>query len=145
MSIQDFDNLTTALADRAISRRRALQMAAASVLGAAALGLAAGEAQATHGECARRGAGCCRDGSHDGSKGCRCIRTASGKRRCVHPCCAPNDTIPRACNSNAECDDNELCMSSDCCNDQSVGFVGVCARRCDTPRDFTCGQPFPSC
>ena len=139
MSIQDFDNLTAALADRAISRRRALKMAAASVLGAAGLGLAAGEAHAAHGECPRRGAGCERACRHDGGKDCRCIRTVSGNRRCVYPCCSPKPEGRQFCNYTSECAGTEVCVRSTCCGDPGL-LRGVCMRRCDASRDFTCNE-----
>jgi len=138
VSIQDFDNLTAALANRAISRRRALQMAAASALGAVGLGLAAGEAQAAP-MCPRRGAACERACSNDRGKDCRCIRTTAGNRRCVYPCCEPNDTQVRGCNVVGDCRDTEFCMRTTCC-DTPAGFEGVCVRRCDASRDFTCGD-----
>jgi len=138
VSIQDFDNLAAALADRAISRRRALKMAAASVLGAAGLGLAAGEAQAAP-TCPRRGAGCERACKNDRGKDCRCIRTVSGNRRCVYPCCTPNSLGRIYCNSTSECGDTEVCVRSLCCGDPGL-FAGVCMRRCDASRNFTCSD-----
>ena len=138
MSIQDFDNLTAALADRAISRKRALQMAAASALGVAGLGLAAGEAEARHGTCPRNGTGCCRDCRHDRGKSCRCIRTTGGNRRCVYPCCEPNDDSVRGCDHSGDCRLNEVCMRTACCDTPS-GFEGVCVRECDARRP-DCGD-----
>jgi len=135
VSNQDFDNLTAALADRSISRRRALKMAAASALGAVGLGVAAGEAQAAP-TCPRRGAGCdtlCRNTN----KECSCIRTVRGDRVCVYQCCTPNYTEVRGCNGNGNCRGAEVCMRSDCCP-TPAGFEGVCVRRCDRSSDFTC-------
>ena len=141
MSIQDFDNLTAALADRAISRRRALQMAAASALGVAGLGLAAGEAHASHGTCPRRRAGCCRDCRNDAGKSCRCIRKTNGDRTCVYPCCEPNATEVEGCNRDGQCSsDNEVCMRTSCCGDPPGDFEGVCVRRCRASRDFDCND-----
>ena len=139
MSIQDFDNLTAALADRSISRRRALKMAAASELGAAGLGIAAGEAHATHNECPRRGVGCCRNCTHTGNKVCICVRRISdGRRVCVHQCCP--ETGPAGgigagteCDANTDCPENEICIrrgSCDRCADPASNLGGVCMRRC---------------
>jgi len=135
VSIQDFDNLTAALANRAISRKRALQMAAASALGAAGLGLAAGEAHATHNECPRRGHGCCRDCTHTGGRQCVCVKNVAGKRRCVRQCCP---TTVRQCNSNAECPSGDICIRKGSCA-RCLGTTasdpnkeGVCMRRCDS-------------
>jgi len=144
VSIQDFDNLTAALADRAISRRRALQMAAASALGAAGLGLAAGEAQATHNECPRRGAGCCRNCTHTGGKVCICVRRISdGRRVCVHQCCPDpaND-----CTTVADCPAGQQCIRTGSCAECATAATnepGVCMVRCGEPTPTTANcDPF---
>ena len=135
MSIQDFDNLTAALADRAISRRRALQMAAASALGAAGLNLAAGEAQATHNECPRRGAGCCRNCVHTGSRVCICVRNINGDRRCVHQCC-PTESYINECEDSGDCPAGQICIRRNSCAqcaDVAPTQPGVCMVRCGEP------------
>ena len=146
MSIQDFDNLTAALADRAISRRRALQMAAASALGAAGLGLATGEAQATHNECPRRGAGYCRNCEHTGGKVCICVRNTNGDRRCVPQCC-PGAT---PCDANTDCPGGQICIRTNSCAECTIQTIqpaqtapGVCMVRCaePTPDPMAC-SPF---
>jgi hypothetical protein len=132
VSIQDFDNLTAALADMAVSRCRALQMAAASALGAVGLGMAAREAEAAP-TCPRRGTGCekaCRD---DRGKDCRC----------VYPCCTPNATEPQYCNRSGDCNAPEVCMRTTCCGTPPAGFAGVCVRECEASRDFTCSELEP--
>ena len=143
MSIQDFDNLTAALADRAISRRRALQLAAASALGVAGLGMAAREAHATHNECPRRGAGCCRNCVHTGSRVCICVRNTAGNRRCVHQCCPIMHTF---CEFTEDCPGGQICIrasggSSTCCGETPTG--GLCMYRCAeaTPAATEC-DPF---
>jgi len=151
VSIQDFDNLTAALADRAISRKRALQMAAASALGAAGLGLAAGEAQASHIECPRRRSGCCRNCVHTGGKVCACVRRNSdGARVCVHQCCP--ETGPASgigagteCTVSTDCPENEICIrraNCDKCAPANPTKSGVCMLRCaaDTPTNLECEQ-----
>ena len=131
MSIQDFDNLTAALADRAISRKRALRLAAASALGAAGVGLAAGEAQATHDQCPRRGHGCCRRCEHTGSRVCVCVKDIAGNRRCVRRCCP---TTRVECDERGDCPTGDICIrrrSCAACAPASPTEPGVCMRRCD--------------
>jgi hypothetical protein len=126
MSGEDFDSLTRALGSRAISRRRALQLAAASALGAAGLGMATREVEARP-TCPRR-AGC--DRRCTGTrKDCRCIRTTEGSRVCVHPCCS---TLP--CSRSSQCPGTDVCLQSPCCEGQRV-----CTRRCNRPRPCPVG------
>jgi hypothetical protein len=136
VSIQDFDNLAAAVADRAVSRRRALQMAAAGALGAVGLGLAAGEAQAA--TCPRRGVGCSRCCNNTGRKRCVCLRTVDGNRHCVYQCCPEN---LRGCNRGGQCGQNERCIRaggrSNCCGTVD-NFDGVCMRRCEASRPDNC-------
>jgi hypothetical protein len=127
VSTQDFDDLTRALASRTISRRRALQLAAASALGAAGLGVATREAEAAP-TCPRRGAGCDRF-CRNTNKLCFCIRTLSGKRVCVHGCCSN-----RTCNSRGDCRRTEVCMKSGCCNEGQP----TCVTRCTERRPDNC-------
>jgi hypothetical protein len=127
VSSEDFDNLTRALASQTISRRRALRLAAASVLGAAGLSVAAREAEAAP-SCPRRGAGCERRCTNT-RKDCSCIRTVSGRRRCVHPCCSG-----RRCNSGDDCRRTEVCMKTGCCAEQPT-----CVTLCTEPRPGYCG------
>jgi hypothetical protein len=128
VSSEDFDNLTRALANRTISRRRALRLAAASVLGAAGLGVAAREAEAAP-RCPRRGSGCLRK-CRNTRKLCFCIRTVSGRRRCVHPCCSG-----RRCNSGDDCRRTEVCMRTGCCPEQPT-----CVTLCTERRPDYCGE-----
>jgi hypothetical protein len=78
---RSFDDLASGVASGTISRRRALKLAGASLLGAAGLLGVANPAQAAT-MCPRRGAGCFRE-CRNTRKLCYCIRTASGSRRCV--------------------------------------------------------------
>jgi hypothetical protein len=121
VSSEDFDSLTKALANRTISRRRALRLAAASALGAAGLGVATREAEAAP-SCPRRGAGCDRR-CRDTNKECFCIRTVSDRRRCVHPCCSG-----RRCNSGDDCRRTEVCMKTGCCDERPT-CVTLCTER----------------
>jgi hypothetical protein len=111
------DDLASALASENISRRRALKLAGASLLGAAGLLGSANAAQAAP-TCPRRGTGCERR-CRNTQKTCFCIRTASGKRRCVHPCCSN-----RPC---SQCRSGEVCLKSPCCPTQQC--VKLCSER----------------
>ncbi len=68
-----FDGLASCLAGRSVSRRRALQLAGASLLGAAGPLGSAGTAEARP-TCPRRGA-CCSRRCENTRKVCFCIRT----------------------------------------------------------------------
>ena len=127
MSTQDFDDLTKALASRSISRRRALQLAAASALGMAGLNIAAKEAEARP-TCPRR-TGCERR-CRNTTKECACIRTTGGNRVCVYPCCSDV-----TCDSNSDCGENEVCLRSGCCNEGQK----TCVTRCTAPVPDYCG------
>lgn len=135
MSTENFDDLAAALANRSISRRRALQVAAASVLGAVGLGVGAREAQAAP-MCPPRGTHCERQCINT-QKDCRCIRTIAGNRRCVHPCCSP-----RTCEANSDCRPTEVCMRTACCGPEPT-CVTLCKERrpdyggCDEPDTAT--------
>ncbi len=98
MSTENFDGLAAALPNRSVSRRRALQLAAASALGAVGLGVTATAAHAAP-QCPRRGAGCCRECTNT-NKSCTCIRTTAGNRRCVYQCCPEN---LRGCDEGRDC------------------------------------------
>jgi hypothetical protein len=124
MSADDFDNLTRALASRAISRRRALQLAAASAIGAAGLGVATREVEARP-TCPRRSS--CDRRCKNTRKMCSCIRTTEGNKVCVHPCCSN-----RECNRTSQCERGEVCLKSNCCEGK------VCVKRCTEPRPRTC-------
>jgi hypothetical protein len=120
-----FDDLASGLAGGTISRRRALKLAGASLLGASGLAWFASPAEAAA-MCPRRGAGCARR-CRNTNKTCFCIRTASGKRRCVHPCCST-----RTCTSGGQCRRGEVCLKSDCCGGS------VCVTLCMEPRPSYC-------
>jgi hypothetical protein len=122
-----FDDLARGLASGAISRRRALRLAGASLLSVTGL-LGFAEVAEARPRCPRRGAGCgetCRDTR----KLCFCIRTTEGDRACVHPCCTF-----RTCNRTSQCNRGEVCMQSNCC-----GPEPVCVRRCSRPLPRRCG------
>jgi hypothetical protein len=124
---RSFDDLASGVASGTISRRRALKLAGASVLGAAGLLGVANPAQAAT-TCPRRGAGCLREckNTRKTRKLCYCIRTASGSRRCVYPCCSF-----RPC---GQCRSGEVCMRSNCC-----GSEPTCVTPCDRRRPNYCG------
>ncbi len=142
MSTENFDGLAAALANRAVSRRRALQLAAASALGMAGLGVAASEAQAAP-QCPRRGAGCCRE-CRNTQKACTCIRTTAGNRRCVYQCCPENGAggigAGEECEVRADCPSGQLCVrrrSCAICARDNPTMPGVCMIDCDEPRPET--------
>ena len=136
MGEQFLDHLARGLANRTISRRQALKLAAASALGAAGVLGSATVAEAAP-MCPRRGAGCCKRCRHT-QKTCSCIRTTGGKRHCVHQCCPTSGTT--VCNSTSDCASGQVCMKTvgtnpaTCCG-TFVGFSGVCM--------FSCTQPVP--
>jgi hypothetical protein len=131
MSGEDFDNLTRALGSRAISRRRALQLAAASAIGAAGLGAATREAEA-HPTCPRRTPrGTCNSRCTGTRKECFCIRTTEGNRVCIHPCCSN-----LRCTLSRQCPGTDVCIQSPCCPGGKV-----CTRRCNRPRPRRCPSP----
>ena len=131
MSSEEFDALTRGLASRTISRRKALQLAAAGALGAAGLGVATEAAEAATPTCPRGETPACNlRCQHSGGKSCRCIRTTEGKKACVYPCCSK-----RTCNSSSQCKTGEVCLGTDCCGGQSV-----CVKRCTEKRPRYCNR-----
>jgi hypothetical protein len=125
-----FDALAKGLASGTISRRKALKLGGAAILGAGVLAFGpTREAEAA--ECGSR-AGCgrrCRN-----TERCRCIRTVTGNVRCVRPCCSQ-----RRCDTNADCRNTELCMTTDCCS-ESTASRGVCVTKCQEPRPDYCNR-----
>lgn len=118
-----FDELARGLASGAISRRRALKLFGATILGAALLPLFPGVAEAEP-RCPKSGVGCyaiC-----PGSKrSCVCIRTIEGKKRCVVPECAEPE-IP--CRTSLECGQGKVCAKTarKCCE----GGNPICVAKC---------------
>jgi hypothetical protein len=115
-----FDALASGLAGVSISRRRALQLAGASLLAAVGISGSAQPAQARptcpfNTGCKARCAGT--------SSVCFCVKTTGGSRVCVHPCCSD-----RTCRRNRQCRRGEVCIVSDCCNGRRV-CVPTCNRR----------------
>jgi hypothetical protein len=132
---QAFDGLASGLADQTISRRRALQLAGATALGAAGLVASARPAEAAANcrgvETGNCGARSCCEGT---SKQCICVRTTAGTKRCVWQCC-PEGGALEGCDDNGDCPDDMLCVREgnfeNCCPD--VNFPdddGVCMFRC---------------
>jgi hypothetical protein len=130
MSSEEFDALTRGLASRTISRRKALQLAAASALGAAGLGAAAREAQAAP-TCPTDTRPGCEVLCTNTKKKCSCIRTVEGRKRCVRPCCSR-----RTCASSSDCRSTEVCMKTACCNND----VPTCVTLCTEPIPRYCNR-----
>jgi hypothetical protein len=133
---RSFDDLASALASENISRRRALKLAGASLLGAAGLLGTATAAQAVP-TCPRSGPpirSCDRRCTGTGTrKICTCIRSVSGKKNCVYPCCSG-----RTCTSGTQCRSGEVCLKSPCCEGQQ------CVKLCDERRPGYCpDEPTP--
>jgi hypothetical protein len=118
---RSFDDLASGLASGAISRRRALKLAGASLLGAAGLLGSANAAQAAA-TCPRSGPpiSSCERRCTNTPKMCFCIKTVSGNKRCVHPCCSD-----RTCTLTSQCRRGEVCMKSPCCGEQQC--VKLCS------------------
>jgi hypothetical protein len=126
---RSFDDLASALASENISRRRALKLAGASLLGAAGLLGSANAAQAVP-TCPRSGPAirsCERRCTGTGTrKICICIRTAGGNKRCVYPCCSGRTCTAGSCRS------GEVCLKSPCCPTQQ------CVKKCSESRPGYC-------
>ena len=120
---RSFDDLASALASENISRGRALKLAGASLLGAAGLLGSANAAQAVP-TCPRTGPpiSSCDRRCRNTRKVCFCIRTVSGAKRCVYPCCSG-----RTCSSSGQCLNGEVCMRSPCCSATAPTCVKLCS------------------
>jgi hypothetical protein len=131
-----FDALAKGLASGTISRRKALKLAGAAILGGGLLAFGpTREAEAA--ECGNR-PGCSRRCRN--RRGCRCVRVRSAEGtnvRCVRPCC-----LNQACDTNAQCGSGELCMVTGCCpQDEQAGRLGVCVKQCpQEPRPNNCSR-----
>src|SRR5215213_1585452 len=104
-----FDDLASGLANGTITRRRALKLAGASLLGVAGLGTAAREAEAAA-TCPTDTRPGCEVQCTNTRRLCACIRTVEGRKACVRPCCTR-----RTCDSGSDCRRGEVCMRTDCC------------------------------
>jgi hypothetical protein len=125
-----FDDLASALASGTITRRRALKLAGAALLGVAGLGAAAREAEAAPTCPADTRSGCVVACTNT-TKQCSCIRTTEGKRVCVHKCCSL-----RTCNRSSQCRSGEVCMETGCCRE---GEGLRCVTLCTEPIPRYCG------
>jgi hypothetical protein len=127
---KSFDDLASGLASGTISRRRALKLAGASLLGAAGLLGSANPAEA-RAMCPRHGTGCSRrcTGNRKARNFCFCIRQVSGRRRCVYGCCSG-----RTCTEGSDCRRGEVCMKSPCCDSGAP----TCMTPCTAPRPDYC-------
>ena len=110
-SAHPFDDVASGLASGTITRRRALKLVGAALLGVAGLGAATREAEAAPTCPADTRPGCVVACTNT-TKQCSCIRTIEGNRVCVHKCCSL-----RTCNSSSQCRSGEVCMKTGCCRE----------------------------
>jgi hypothetical protein len=125
-----FDDLASGLANGTITRRRALRLAGASLLGVAGLGAAAREAEAAA-TCPTDTRPGCLTPCTNTRKECTCIRTVEGRKACVRGCCSN-----RTCDSGSDCRRGEVCMKTGCCNEDQP----TCVRRCSEPLPRRCAD-----
>jgi hypothetical protein len=118
-----FDELASGLASGTITRRRALKLAGAALLGVAGLGVAAREAEAAP-TCPPDSRTGCVVACTNTTKRCACIRTTEGNRVCVNKCCSL-----RSCNSSSQCRRGEVCIRTGCCREG----IQRCVTRCSEP------------
>ena len=132
---QLFDELSRGLASGAISRRRALKLAGAAILGS--MGLlslfpgAAGAQAVGQGGCAEDepaiSNGACPLNSCGDNRNCFCAVTVNGTKRCV------NLRATIACSGQSDCDSNRDCPGDMIC----IKFGGCCGGR----RFNICARP----
>jgi len=117
-----FDDLASGLASGTITRRRALRLAGAALLGVAGgLGVAAREAEAALPTCPAGTRTGCVVACTNTTKQCACIRTTEGKRVCVNKCCSL-----RSCTSSSQCRSGEVCIRTGCCREGIQRCVSLC-------------------
>ena len=142
---QLFDELSQGIASSAISRRRALKLASAAILGSTGLlslfpahagaqsivsgsdrsvNVAAGDRQC-RGEPAINNRRCPNTGC-GGNPDCRCVENVDGEKKCV-------SFRDEACPSRDQCDRHRDCARGDIC----VKVGGCCGR----PRRNLCARP----
>jgi hypothetical protein len=143
-----FDELSRELASGTISRRRALKLAGAAILGSTGLlslfpgaagaqntldqmGLTAaavGQGGCAEGEPAINNREC-RPNPCGGNRNCLCAETVSGNKRCVNlratiACSGTSD-----CDSNRDCSGDKICIKfGGCCGGRRFN---ICARPCN--------------
>jgi len=133
-----FDELSKGLASGAISRRRALKLAGAGLLGGGLLamfpGVAAAQVEAEvtspgcRGERAINNEQCPRNRCGRRT-GCFCARTVGGNKRCVR--LNPNDPdcgTRRRCDENDDCAGDQICVKAGAC--PGCPNQGVCVETC---------------
>lgn len=134
------DELAQGLARGTISRRRALTLGGAVVVGGLLGGLRRpGEAQAggrcrpcsESPSCAPSGCGSVPPGSD--ATHCSCVEDVGGRKCCV---AAPQQSFcGKACNRNSECGKRQICSTTAVCFclPFNPGKKGVCIRKCKAP------------
>ena len=129
--VDGLDEVAKGLAGGTISRRRALKMTGAALLGAALVPFSSAPAEAA-GRCSNRPAlsnrrcperSICRQGPN---QLCACARTVGGDKRCVDLIEA--DCASEQCEHNRDCAAGEVCIKlGACCNEPGLQ---VCAPPC---------------
>jgi len=132
-----FDVLAKGLASGTISRRRALKLVGAAILGGGVLTLLPGVAQGQveveaaqgcpEGQRAINNKRCPTNSCAAGQAGCRCAETVNGNKRCVkfQKSDCPNTD---QCDSNDDCAGDEVCIKVGGCCGQSRR--NLCAKAC---------------
>ena len=136
-----FDELASGLASSTISRRRALQLAGASLVAAAVGTTGFSRVAQAAPTCPSSGAGCC-SRCRNTDKVCACLhRQPDGLRVCVYRCCTKDPKAQIFCNSNQDCatqaqTNNDttryVCVGgSSCCGTRPSDKKGTCMPRCE--------------
>ena len=130
-----FDVLAKGVASGAISRRRALKLVGAAILGGGAMALLPGIAEGVeadagqgcpNGQRAINNRRCPTNSCAAGKPGCRCAETVNGNNRCVR---FNRDSCNNTrCNSNEDCASGEVCIKAGgCCESRRSVCVPTCS------------------
>ncbi len=135
---QLFDELSQGIAGGAISRRRALKLAGAAILGSTGLLSlfpgAAGAQAVERGGCAEDepaiSNASCRSNPCGGNRNCSCAETVSGNKRCVNFRATIACSGTNSCDSNRDCTGDRICIKfGGCCPGSRRN--NICARPCN--------------
>ena len=148
------DQLAKGLASGTLSRRRALELGGAAILGGllgmVGLGMRPEEAQARRrrprclacagpGSCASSSCGTVPSGSN--ATFCSCVETTSGKK-----CCVAAECGGQPCDSNSDCGRGQVCSTTakGCLSGgqpcSTSRKPGICVKRCNKPASTAASQ-----